>query len=370
MRLLDRYLLRELLVPLGYCLGGFLIIFDAFDLIGKLRKFQEDGMTARDCLDFYLVSTPETFVTFAPMALLLALLWAVSNHARQNEFTAIRSAGISLWRLSLPYLVVGGVLSAIVFVVNEYWAPGTPDRLEQIHLRHKPGAPSRFTQNLYFCNEAEGRAWFVRYYNAATGEMGQPHVTWTLPGGAYRDIHAFKNAVPTNGGWVFHDVEMFSYKSPQDIFPEYTKTASLFFRFSETTELIHSEIQVNRVDLRPQTVNRAQLAISEIYNYLQLHPKAEHGRRAMLMTQLQGRIAAPLTSFTVALIAIPFGARSGRRNVFVGVASSIVIAFAYIMFQSVCLALGNGGLVPPVVAAWLPNVLFGATGAILIARAR
>jgi lipopolysaccharide export LptBFGC system permease protein LptF len=141
------------------------------------------------------------------------------------------------------------------------------------------------------------------------------------------------------------------------------------FPFTETPELIHSEIRVNRVNLK-QTANRAQLPISEIANYLQLHPQAEHGRRAMLMTQLQGRLAAPLTCLTVVLIAIPFGARSGRRNVFVGVASSIVICFAYIVFQSVCLALGNGGIVPPVVAAWLPNALFGGIGMTLINRVR
>jgi lipopolysaccharide export system permease protein len=67
------------------------------------------------------------------------------------------------------------------------------------------------------------------------------------------------------------------------------------------------------------------------------------------------------------LIALPFGAPSGRRNVFVGVAGSIFICFAYFVLQQVSLALGTGGYLPPWLAAWLPNALF-ATGAILLIR--
>ena len=70
------------------------------------------------------------------------------------------------------------------------------------------------------------------------------------------------------------------------------------------------------------------------------------------------------------LIAIPFGAASGRRNVYVGVASSIVICFAYFVLQQLCLSLGSGGHLPPWLAGWLPNLGFGAVGLVLTARVR
>jgi lipopolysaccharide export system permease protein len=72
----------------------------------------------------------------------------------------------------------------------------------------------------------------------------------------------------------------------------------------------------------------------------------------------------------VVLIAIPFGAVGGRRNVFVGVASSILICFVYFVLQQVGLALGTSGSLPPWLAAWFPNLSFGLTGLWLTSRVR
>jgi lipopolysaccharide export system permease protein len=90
----------------------------------------------------------------------------------------------------------------------------------------------------------------------------------------------------------------------------------------------------------------------------------------MLATQLHGRIASAWTCLVVVLIAIPFGAPSGRRNVFVGVAASIFICFAYIILMRVGLTLGTAGHLPAWLAAWLPNVVFGTTGIVLTSRVR
>ena len=83
---------------------------------------------------------------------------------------------------------------------------------------------------------------------------------------------------------------------------------------------------------------------------------------AMLDTKLHGRLAAPWTCLVVVLIALPFGAMPGRRNVFVGVASSIVICFVYFVLMQLSLAFGTRHLVPPWLAAWAPNLLFAGAG--------
>jgi lipopolysaccharide export system permease protein len=78
----------------------------------------------------------------------------------------------------------------------------------------------------------------------------------------------------------------------------------------------------------------------------------------------------PWTCLVVVLIALPFGAPSGRRNAFVGVASSIFIVLAFLVLTRVGLALGTGGHLPPWVAGWLPNIVFSAAGLWLTARVR
>src|SRR5215471_2320115 len=127
MRLLDRYLLRELLVPLGYCLGGFSLLWVVSDLITELNGLQEKKLQVTDIVRYYVVKMPEFLVLVLPMALLLALLYTLTNHARHNEITAIRAAGIGLWRLCLPYFGVGLLASIVVFGLNEFFVPESAD---------------------------------------------------------------------------------------------------------------------------------------------------------------------------------------------------------------------------------------------------
>src|SRR6267143_1893213 len=137
MRLLDRYVLRELLVPLGYCLGAFLIFWIAFDLFTELEGLQEFKMHGSDIARYYLVRTPEFLVMVLPISLLLAMLYALTNHARHHEIAAIRAAGVSLWRLAVPYFGVGFAASLVLFALNEFCVPGSADLADRIKLQRQ-----------------------------------------------------------------------------------------------------------------------------------------------------------------------------------------------------------------------------------------
>src|SRR5437868_7274107 len=114
MRLLDRYLLRELLIPLAYSLIGFLIFWMTFDLFSNLEDFHDNHVPPLMVVKYYIISAPEFIVLVLPIGLLLSLLYALTNHARHNELTAIRAAGTSLWRMSAVYLTTGLVLTVVL----------------------------------------------------------------------------------------------------------------------------------------------------------------------------------------------------------------------------------------------------------------
>ena len=91
---------------------------------------------------------------------MLALLYALTNHSRHNELTAMRAAGVGLWRLSLPYFGVGILLGLAVLAMNELLVPPSADRAEEIKHRHDPNPANRvWITKLNFRNEAEGRHW-------------------------------------------------------------------------------------------------------------------------------------------------------------------------------------------------------------------
>jgi len=377
MRLLDRYLLRELLVPLSYCLSGFLLLWVALDLMAELSSFQKRQMVAGDIAAYYLVKAPEFIVFVLPIALLLALLYTLTNHARHHEITAIRAAGVSLWRLCLPYLLVGFIASLALFALNELYVPDSADKAEAIKDRHRPpaaNAPGRDrVLNLGVTNSRDQRYWTIPVYTLSSGEMINPLVITKRPDGSRLVIKADR-AVRTNGVWLFYHAREYLDSAQPGSLPVLLLETNLLAKpeFTETPEQIKSEMKIsasmNTLSIRG--AKRADVPILEILNYLRLHPNPTPKERSWLETKLQGRLAAPWTCFVVVLIAVPFGAASGRRNVFVGVASSILICFSYYVVQQFCLALGAGGSLPAFLAGWLPNLAFGGAGLWLTARVR
>ena len=364
MRLLDRYLLRELLVPLAYCLGGFLMFYIAFDLIFEIGRFQH--LLFLDVVEYYIVTLPEILVEqVVPISLLLASLYALTNHSRYNELTAMRAAGISLWRLSLPYLGVGVACGIAIFVLNELWVPKAAETSKNILDRcNNPGQNLNWTGRLDFHNDAAQRHWIMAHFNRVTSEIIAPVVSWESPDGWSHSIFA-KRAIYTNGQWRFFNAERWD-RAAGDEFPLQTTNSVYDISLPETPASIRTEIKVSA--LTPDEAAKGpQLSVRELLTYLHWHPHMDREKRwPSLMTQLQGRIAAPFTCLAVVLIAIPFGARSGRHNVFFGVAGSIFICFAYFILQKISFGLGVAGYLPPFVAAWLPNILFGGTGIVLM----
>jgi lipopolysaccharide export system permease protein len=369
MRLLDRYLLRELLIPLSYCFGGFVIFWTAVFLSNEMQEFQTRKLHGKDVLEYCLVTLPENFWIVLPVSFLLALLYALTNHARHHELTAMRAAGVSIWRLALPYFGVGFLFSGALFLINELWVPKSIQRAEQILNRYdKPVAGRDWQRDLYFRNEAEQRTWHAGFYNFKTLTLSNLNVQWHLPDGSWQDIYADKGAW-TGVGWHFETVQELNYKSASDALPKKILVPAADFPFAESPQLFKSEQKID--SLSPaQAAKRPQLSIKEISEYFRLHPNVSAKKTALLKTQWHGRIAAPWTCLVVVLIALPFGAPSGRRNVFVGVAASIFIFFAYFILLRVGLTLGISGSLPPWLAAWLPNFLFAGAGIFLTLRVR
>jgi lipopolysaccharide export system permease protein len=370
MRLLDRFLLRELAIPLAYCLAGFLLFWISFDLFTELDDFQDLHLRARDIAELYWVRLPDLLMVVLPIGFLLALLYTLANHSRHHEITAMRSAGISLWRICLPYLVVGVFFSAALFWMSERLAPDSDDRERQIKARHtREGPESQWIQGLNFRNARDNRIWTIGAYNPDTREMNRPQVDWRLPDGSRRTLIA-RSAIRTNNVWQFSNVQFFIYPTggtAADIITLKTNSMSLP-ELTETPADIRVQIKFSKLNA-VKASKRAQLSLREI-DYIENHLELNPRDRAILESQRHLRLSQPWTCLIVALIAIPFGAASGRRNVFIGVAASIFICFAYFILQRVGLALANGQYIPPAIGAWSPNVLFGITGLWLTHRVK
>jgi len=259
-----------------------------------------------------------------------------------------------------------------LFALNEMWVPTAAETAEEILSRYearKSNPRREWETNLFFVNTTDGRTWEIGAYNLKTRLMVNPILSWHLPDRTRQEIYA-QHALWTNRMWVFYDVQRFNYPATGTDIPSISRTNELALpELSERPGRIKSEIKISRLNSIKEA-KRAQLSIKEIRTYLRWHPQLDSQRRALLETKWHYCLAMPWTCLVVVLIAIPFGAASGRRNIFVAVAASIFIVFAYFILRELSLALGASNYLEPWLAAWLPNLLFGATGIALTFRVR
>ena len=305
----------------------------------------------------------------------LALLYALTQHSRHHELTALRAAGVSLWRLCAPYFIVGIAAGGIYFLINEVVVPRCANWTEEILSRHvqlenNPKAKTHFTK-IGFRTAHANRIWQIGEYDAVTHIMLNPNVTWMTADGSWRALNAAR-AGRTNNVWIFSNAKMFAQVGTNgnlvSLFSQPTNLIAMP-EFDETPRQILSNIKMSD----SQTVRgsrSADIPLKDLREYLKLHPDLPRDDANALRTKYYGRLAAPWTCLVVVFIAIPFGAQSGRRNLFFGVAGSIFICFAYFVLQQVSLAFGMNGHLAPWLAAWLPNFAFAAAGTILILRTR
>src|SRR6267142_6118376 len=368
MRLLDRYLLRELVIPLGYCLAGLTLFLIAADLFANLSQYQRWKMHGSDLAEYYLMTLPSMLVFVLPISLLLPLLYSLTNHARHNEITAMRAAGISLWRLCLPYFGIGLAATGVLFAVNEYWAPDANDAADAIRVRRVqtgPAAPANRISNFGFSNAREHRKWKAQLYKTDTGEMIKPSVLWTLADGSSRWLSADRG-VWTNNTWTFYNVAEFRDEPQKESYlvPILQTNVLTMPSFNETPEEINNYIKLSGIfsALPSRGTKRSDIPIGKIRQYLRFNPDPQPSVAYRLYTNLYGRLATPWTCLVVVLIAIPFAAGQGRRNVFVGVASSITICVIYFVLQQLGLVFGSIGSISPWLGAWLPNLSFSLAG--------
>lgn len=373
MRLHDRYLFRELLTPLAYCLGGFLVFWISFFFFTELAHMQESKLHALDCVEYAAAMTPGFLVLALPIALLLALLYALTHHSRHNEITALRAAGVGLWRLCAPYFLVGLVATAVYSALNECVVPSANQWAQEILNRYVANDNGPENKTRYhksgFRNARAHRIWQFEEFDTTTVTMTHPNVNWTLPNGSWQALLA-ERAIFTNGSWTFFNAQLFAQTGAQGNLVYVLSTNVMVMpAFDETPRQIARNLKFSNADdlLKSRS---ADIPLAELWPYLRENPDISAKEKAKLLTKFYGRLAAPWTCLVVVFIAIPFGAAPGRRNLFFGVAGSIFICFAYFILQQVGLALGMNEFIPAWLAAGLPNLFFAMLGIFLTLRIR
>ena len=363
MNILDRYLTRQFMAPLISCLAAFIILFLAYQFITEIDEIIKEEVPLLIILQATLQFIPVVLNYSIPAATLLATLFCLNQLSKHNELTAMRASGINLYRIMVPFVLMGIVLSIIVFIINDNFTAGSGFEARLIHLVRERVAEKSDERNLiqlsYF-NSKHNRYW-SGYYDAESKIIYKPVIR------QYRRNLVKKLQVSAeeckwiDGSWWLFDGYKVNYKLLGAPYP-----AKSFIKKELNTLMDFNETPAD-FELSRQAYSK--MSFMELKDHRSKIPAGTAQARKALV-ELHQKIAFPMLSLMVVLIGFPFGVRKTRGGIFLGMGISIVIWIIYYPLTIICQGLGWEGALYPWLAAWLPSILIGATGLILIYRAR
>lgn len=366
----DRHLLREWLAILGLVLAATIGLMLVQVLYDDFRTLRDLGARGLDMWMYIFVTMPSFLAVVLPLALLLSLLFVLGKLHRANEFTALRAAGVSLWRVTAPVWFVGVLACGLAWWLNSTVVPWSVEESRALRdsLDFRKQANSLkadwvgVQESVAFDNQRARRMWFFnryskflgRAYGATVSELDahRREQTRLVAAEAWYDAR--------RGGWVFKDGRELTFNADTG---EQLGTApfaeKVMTRYHEDPKLMLL------IDRRPVDLSFPELR--QLIDYYEFENSPKITPYAVRYFSL---IAATLGPLIVIAIAIPFAVSGVRTNPAVGVSKSFGLFFLYYILAGLASSLATKHFIDPVLAAWLPNIGMIALAGWLFARLR
>ncbi len=348
MKLIDKHILRNFLVPFVYILVSLLGLFLVYDISSKMARFLKQSVPFTTILRFYSLYVPQLITLGLPMVILMAIVLGMGKMSKNNEITAMRACGVSVLRIATPLFAVGLVLTAFSFLMFEKVVTrtfGEAKRFEETLKGRKP-VEKAIPEGDLLTDEMGSLLHFGVYHTKGKRfEM----ITWQKYT-ANPDSGEGKIIVRADGAtWIEDAWWMFGVRV---VHPDGTYSPS------------YSKMKMYEWDFLPEEVTGErfpeEMSFRELRRDIKKYRTTPQKLRELEM-QLHRRLALPLLNLLVIGVALPFGVKGGRRggNIAVGVGVSMILCLAYYGLY-VLLSLSHD--LPPWLAVWLPNILFGIGG--------
>jgi LPS export ABC transporter permease LptG/LPS export ABC transporter permease LptF len=357
--ILDDYVLRDFVFNFALILGSLTVlslIFTVFELIGDILKNQVSPWVVGEYL---LNVTPFFLYNTAQYGVLLSVLITLGLMQRSNEVTAMKATGISIYRIIVPVLFAAVLVSAGLFLSDQFYLPHTNKRQDAL-LNKIKGRPAQTYLNpsRKWIFGANSTIYYYQVFDSDRNQFGDLSVfqfkpsTFELLGRLYANRAqwdaSLKRWVCTQG-WErsFQGSAISDYR---------TYDASTFASVSEPPEYFKKEVKQS-----------LEMNYEQLRRYI--HDLQQSGFEVVkLKVQLQKKIAFPIVTFVMGVLAIPFALSARKRGAVAGVATAIGIAVIYTVVSGLFESMGNISSLPPVLAAWSPDVIFALVGGYLILK--
>lgn len=356
MTTLDRYFLREWIKVFIITVVGFPLVVIVFDLTDRLGAYLGRGLSKGTVALSYVFSLPETIFLVLPAAVLFATVFTIGAASRHSELTAAKAGGVSFYRLVRPLLLASGVTFLLGVVLSEVAPVATTKRLELLGEKAMRATTSRYN---FVYRADEGWVYAIRSLEISTQTMRDVILEREGSGPAYPTIGvAAQVATYDSGGrWTLGKGTL-RYLLSSD--------REIAFGFDS---LRLAALRERPRDLLAEPKAPEEMRYAELGRYVDALARSGTDHKKLRVKQAL-KIAVPFTCVIIALFGAPLAVSNPRGGGAFGVAISLGTTVIFLVAVQLSQAVGAGGVLPPRLAAWMPNVVFGVTAIWLMRRVR
>ncbi|HEX9780829.1 MAG TPA: LptF/LptG family permease [bacterium] len=358
MRLLDRYVVRQLTPVWVWCLGVFLVLSCLVDLFGNLDEILRYQVPLRVLGTYYANFLPLVFVHACPLALLLSAAFVTMRLSRHQELLAMTASGTSLLRASVPFLFVGWLATLLVFSVNELLLPQSLAALERIKTESLRGDRKDNAIDNVALMDSFNRLYHARTLDLDAGELRDLTVLeQDVENHPMRSLYASR-AVWTKFGWLLLYGTIYRVGPAGVLRGEPQPFVERLIAFPVTpSDFAEPEAQPETMrygQLRILILRLRQMGITNVRRY---------------QVELAAKVSLPIMSLLACLIAFVGSTQLATRGTLRGFGQSLGWGMAYYVAVAVCHAVAKQWAVPVILALWAPHAAAAAWAVRRLTRA-
>lgn len=360
MPILDRYLITEMVGPFMFAFLAFLLFWalNIFFLAADYIINQHAPIFL--VLRFVIFRIPQAIPMAFPFACLFAGLLAMGRVMGDNEVTAMRTSGIPVWRIALTPLLFGFAMFVFAYAMNEWVAPASVDLSTRTFYQiiyHTDALP---VEPQFFRKDPDtGNVFYVTQVLPDNKTMTGVQIYKPAHFGPWTETLQAKTAIVKDSALALHDVIDTRYNTEGYVSSQ-QKVAEVVIGLplAETAAQFMSSVNSDPWSMSTKTLSQQVSALQ--------NQGVGGSALGTLQVSLANKLAWPFACFIGMVLAVPLALRFGKRGRTLGIAMAILAFFAYYLMTSAAAAFGRNNQINPFLAAWLPNLIMGITGFVLL----
>ena len=353
--IIHRYVFKNLLIPFGLSLLIFTFTFFIYRVFQLTEMVVNRGMMLSDVLKVFAFASPYFFMFTIPMSVLFAVVLTFLKLSSDNEIIALKSAGVSLYRLLPPVYLMAAFGFLLTLVTSTFLVPRGNTAMADLVFEMTSSRADIAVRERIFIEDFEGISLYIESVDTKTGELKNVFI--------YDDRDPdVDSAITADRGFILRDpakreVVLRLFDGAMDrLNRNWSKTQTITFSTYD--------LKINAEDLaaarRSAAKHRSEYKMGELAEFMRQKKDKDPKGYMLMATVFHERLAIPFACISLGLLAVPLGlgSRSSSYARSRGVVLGVVAFLSYYLLYSVFRGFGDKGLMPVWISLWIPNVVF------------